>query len=63
MKKTEKARVGLCGLGSFSVAIANTILIGKKPETDGRSALEALALIRAAIESARTGRPADVESA
>ncbi len=41
---------------------ADCILTGRKPETDGRSSLKALALIRAAIESARTGRPADVEN-
>jgi predicted dehydrogenase len=34
---------------------ADCILTGKKPETDGEGALVALALIRAAIESARTG--------
>ena len=41
---------------------ADCILTGRKPETDGRSSLKALALIRAAIESARTGRPVDVEN-
>lgn len=41
---------------------ADCILTGRKPETDGRSSLKALALIRAAIESARTGRPADVDN-
>lgn len=40
---------------------ADCILTGRKPETDGRSSLKALALIRAAIESAKTGRPVDVE--
>ena len=35
---------------------ADCIRTGKKPETDGRGALAALALIRAAIESARTGK-------
>jgi predicted dehydrogenase len=40
---------------------ADCILTGRKPETDGRSSLQALALIRAAIESARTGRPVDVD--
>jgi predicted dehydrogenase len=34
---------------------ADCIRTGAKPETDGQSALAALALIRAAIESARTG--------
>ena len=36
---------------------ANCIRTGKKPETDGQGALKALALIRAAIDSARTGKP------
>jgi len=40
---------------------ADCILTGRRPETDGASSLKALALIRAAIESARTGRPVDVE--
>lgn len=40
---------------------AECILTGKRPETDGRVALQALALVRAAIESARTGKPADLE--
>lgn len=40
---------------------ADCILTGRKPETDGPSSLNALALIRAAIESARTGTPANVE--
>jgi predicted dehydrogenase len=40
---------------------ADCILTGRRPETDGRSSLKALALIRAAIESARSGRPVDVE--
>ena len=35
---------------------ADCIRTGKKPETDGQGALAALALIRAAIESARTGQ-------
>ena len=35
---------------------ADCIRTGAKPETDGQSALAALALIRAAIESARTGK-------
>ncbi len=37
------------------------LFTGRKPETDGPSSLKALALIRAAIESARTGQPANVE--
>ena len=40
---------------------ADCIRSGKKPETDGRGALAALALIRAAIDSARTGRPIDLK--
>ena len=40
---------------------ADCIRTGKAPETDGEGALDALALIRAAIESARTGKPAHVE--
>jgi predicted dehydrogenase len=36
---------------------ANCIRKGEKPETDGQGALKALALIRAAIDSARTGKP------
>jgi predicted dehydrogenase len=35
---------------------ADCIRTGKKPETDGQGALQALALIRAAIESARSGK-------
>jgi predicted dehydrogenase len=35
---------------------ADCIRTGEKPETDGQGALVALALIRAAIESARTGQ-------
>ena len=38
------------------------IRTGAQPETDGAGALAALAFIRAAIESARTGRQAVVES-
>lgn len=41
---------------------ADCIRTGKKPETDGEAALAALALVRAAIESARTGAPVDVQS-
>ena len=40
---------------------ADCILTGRRPETDGRESLKALALIRAAIESAKTGLPVDVE--
>jgi len=40
---------------------ADCIHTGTRPETDGPGALTALALIRAAIESARTGKPAPVE--
>jgi predicted dehydrogenase len=41
--------------------VADCILTGRKAETDGRSSLKALALIRAAIESARSGKPVAVE--
>jgi predicted dehydrogenase len=40
---------------------ADCIRERKSPETDGQGGLEALALIRAAIESARTGAPVRVE--
>lgn len=40
---------------------ADCIRTGKKPETDGQGALVALALIRAAIDSARTGRQVKIE--
>ena len=40
---------------------ADCIRTGEKPETDGQGALTALALIRAAIDSARTGRPVDLK--
>jgi len=40
---------------------ADCILTGKEPETGGLSSLKALALIRAAIESARSGKPSRVE--
>jgi predicted dehydrogenase len=40
---------------------ADCIRTGGKPETDGPGALMALAFIRAAIESARTGKPASIE--
>jgi predicted dehydrogenase len=40
---------------------ADCIQTGAQPETDGQGALVALALIRAAIESARTGKQANVE--
>ncbi len=39
---------------------ADCIRTGKRPETDGQGALEALALIRAAIESARYGKQARI---
>ncbi|MGZ8268749.1 MAG: Gfo/Idh/MocA family oxidoreductase [Burkholderiales bacterium] len=92
----RKVRVGMCGLGSFSVVVANEstrleiftkgktdgerveleigdplleeidefaecVRTGRKPETDGYASFKALALIRAAIESARTGRAAEVD--
>jgi predicted dehydrogenase len=40
---------------------ADCIQTGKRPETDGEGALVALALIRAAIESSKTGRPVMLE--
>ena len=40
---------------------ADCIQTGARPETDGQGALAALALIRAAIESARTGKQAKIE--
>lgn len=40
---------------------ADCVRAGRAPETDGHASFKALALIRAAIESARTGRPAEVE--
>ena len=39
---------------------ADCVLTGRKPETDGSSSLKALALIRAGIESARTGKPVNI---
>ena len=39
---------------------ADCIRTGKRPETDGEGALRALALIRAAIESAKTGKPVEL---
>jgi UDP-N-acetylglucosamine 3-dehydrogenase len=41
---------------------ADCIRTGRRPETDGEGALAALALIRAAIESARTEKPVDLNS-
>jgi predicted dehydrogenase len=41
---------------------ADCVCTGRAPETDGPSSFKALALIRAAIESARSGRPAEVEA-
>jgi len=40
---------------------ADCIRTGKKPETDGQGALTALALVRASIDSARTGKPVDLK--
>jgi predicted dehydrogenase len=40
---------------------ADCIQTGAQPETDGKGALVALALIRAAIDSARTGKPVDLK--
>jgi len=40
---------------------ADCIHTGKKPETDGPGALAALALIRAAMDSARSGKPVDLK--
>ena len=40
---------------------ADCIQTSAKPETDGDGAIAALALIRAAIESAKTGKTADIE--
>jgi predicted dehydrogenase len=40
---------------------ADCIRTGARPETDGQGALVALALIRAAIDSARTGKPVEVK--
>ncbi|GAF79525.1 unnamed protein product, partial [marine sediment metagenome] len=37
------------------------VLSGNRPETDGRGGLVALALVRAAIESSRSGTPAQIE--
>ena len=41
---------------------ADSIRTGAKPETDGESALDALRLIRAAIDSARTGKKTAISS-
>ena len=41
--------------------LADCIRTGAQPETDGQGALAALALIRAAIDSARTGKPVELE--
>ena len=40
---------------------ADCIRTGKKPETDGQGSLAALALIRAAIDSVRIGKPVDLK--
>jgi predicted dehydrogenase len=39
---------------------ADCVRTGKKPETDGQGALHALGLVRAAIESARSGKQARI---
>jgi predicted dehydrogenase len=41
---------------------ADCIRTGKKPETDGEGGLEALAFIRAALESSKTQRPVDLKT-
>ena len=41
---------------------ADCILTGARPETDGKGALSALAFIRAAIESSRSGKQARLEA-
>jgi predicted dehydrogenase len=41
---------------------ADCIRTGRRPETDGEAALAALALVRAAIESAQTDAPVDLKS-
>ena len=41
---------------------ADCIRTGRRPETDGEAALAALALVRAAIDSARTDAPVDLKS-
>ena len=41
---------------------ADCIRTGSRPETDGEGALAALALIRAAIDSARTGKQVELEN-
>jgi predicted dehydrogenase len=40
---------------------ADCVMSGRKPETDGLSSLKALSLIRAAIASAKSGQPVEVE--
>ncbi len=40
---------------------ADCVMTGKRPETDGLNSLKALSLIRAAIASAKSGQPVDVE--
>ena len=40
---------------------ADCVMTGKKPETDALASLKALSLIRAAIASAQSGRPVDIE--
>ena len=41
---------------------ADCIRTGEKPETDGQGGLVALALIRAAIDAAHTGKPVDMKA-
>lgn len=40
---------------------ADCIRTGKKPETDGQAGMAALALVRAAIDSARSGKAVDLK--
>ncbi len=71
--KVEIFRKGKTGSEEVDIPVGNPILEeveefadcireGKSPETDGQGALQALALIRAAIESARTGAPVPMDS-
>jgi myo-inositol 2-dehydrogenase/D-chiro-inositol 1-dehydrogenase len=41
---------------------AHCIRTGERPETDGPGALAALAYVRAAIDSARTGTPVEIRT-
>lgn len=54
---TEEADTQLAEIEDFARSIRN----GCKPEVDGETALEALAVVRAAIESAALGRPVRVD--